>query len=384
MSVTWQEPDYTGGGLVNLMASLMRGLGLEARHPPTPHLPPERVAASPRVVLLVIDGLGDTFLRAHLNAGPLIEGRHGPLTSVFPSTTASAVTTFFTGQAPGEHGITGWTMLLPRWGTVASILPGRSRFGTSLYDEGGLAPEQVFDHTPITARLAEPSAVLTPADIANSPYNQVMTRGAYVVPYRDLEDLAQWVPRVFSEIGPRYTYIYWPLLDHLGHSYGMESDQAVRHLQELNEWLARVLETAGPDTLWVVTGDHGQVDQEERLLLQDFPELARRALLPLAGEPRCAYVYLRGDPQEHRLLLAEALGDRAVVRSGEEAIARGWFGPPPYHPELERRIGDFLVLPAGDRIVQDVLPTDGPFVPRGVHGGLSAAEMLVPLSVLGT
>jgi hypothetical protein len=51
------------------------------------------------------------------------------MTSVFPSTTASAITAFMTGLAPAQHGLTGWHMHLDEIDQTLAILPLTPRDG---------------------------------------------------------------------------------------------------------------------------------------------------------------------------------------------------------------------------------------------------------------
>ena len=91
------RPDYSGAGLVNLIASLSQARGGPARHPPLEQLPPAELSAARNLVLLIVDGLGDLYLSRRGAGGELERRRRGAITSVFPSTTASAITTSYTG-----------------------------------------------------------------------------------------------------------------------------------------------------------------------------------------------------------------------------------------------------------------------------------------------
>jgi predicted AlkP superfamily pyrophosphatase or phosphodiesterase len=75
------------------------------QHPALHLLPPEQVRAARRVVLIVVDGLGDDYLLAHGRDTAFAAHRVGRINSVFPSTTATAITTFLTGHSPREHGL---------------------------------------------------------------------------------------------------------------------------------------------------------------------------------------------------------------------------------------------------------------------------------------
>src|SRR5690242_10315189 len=121
--------DYAGGSIVNLMSTISSSFG--ARDGPYAALRDPAIGAClrdrGRVVLIVIDGLGADRLARHYNGSTLHRHLHGTLTSVFPSTTATAITTFLTGLAPAQHGLTGWHMYFPDVATVGSVLPLRTR-----------------------------------------------------------------------------------------------------------------------------------------------------------------------------------------------------------------------------------------------------------------
>src|SRR5215213_6483005 len=100
--------DYDGGGLVNLMASIVAGRGGAPRHPLLAALPIEDISNARNVLLLIVDGLGDGYLQRRGAGGELARRRRAAITSVFPPTTAAAITTSYTGCTPLEHGLTGW------------------------------------------------------------------------------------------------------------------------------------------------------------------------------------------------------------------------------------------------------------------------------------
>src|SRR5512135_1734595 len=104
-------PDYAGGSILNLMRSVAEACGATGLpYEPARQLDPAELADAANIVLLVIDGLGLDYLLRNGKDGALRGHLRGSLTSVFPSTTASAITTFLTGLAPQQHGLTGWHM----------------------------------------------------------------------------------------------------------------------------------------------------------------------------------------------------------------------------------------------------------------------------------
>jgi hypothetical protein len=135
----------------------------------------------------------------------------------------------------------------------------------------------------------------------------------------------------------------------------------------------------------MVTADHGQVDTvcEDRIDLADHPGLAGCLALPLCGEPRAAFCYLRPERVAHFLgYCQETLGERFDVRPSRELLDAGLFGPGDAHPRLAERIGDYCLLGRGNSVIREWLPFDERHVQVGVHGGLSEAELRVPLCLL--
>ncbi|HZA28524.1 MAG TPA: hypothetical protein VE735_02825, partial [Gammaproteobacteria bacterium] len=66
----------------------------------------------------------------------------------------------------------------------------------------------------------------------------------------------------------------------------------------------------------------------------------------------------------------------------EELIKGGYFGLGPPHPRLQERIGDYTLIMKDGYVIKDWLPGEERYRHIGVHGGMSAAEMYVPLIVV--
>ena len=379
-------PDYHGGSLANLMASLRAALGRpSADYPPLRGLPPEEIADARNVVLLVADGLGLDLLR-RIGAGSAWERhRRGAMTSVFPSTTASAITTFMTGEAPQQHALTGWFTYLAEAGSVLAVLPFRARFGGASLSAAGIAPRDLFGLTPLFDTLAVPSVVVAPAWIAGTDFNTAHSGSARRIGYKGLAQLFASVASVAEAPGRKYIYAYLPDIDALAHEHGTGSDKVAARFQELDRLFGNFLETLrGSDTLVIATADHGLIDTapERMVKLSDHPELERTLVLPLCGEPRAAYCYVHPDRgAAFERYVGDKLGHCAELHRSEELLQRGFFGLGEPHPRLARRIGHYTLLMKDNWVIKDQVAGEKPFQHIGVHGGVSAEEMTVPLVV---
>jgi Type I phosphodiesterase / nucleotide pyrophosphatase len=377
------RPDYAGGGFANLVASIVEACGGAPRHAPLRALPARELAAARNLLLLIVDGLGDNYLRSAGTGGALHARRRGPLTSVFPSTTAAAITTSYTGWTPLEHGLTGWFTLFGEAGCVGSPLPFERRGDKTPL---GVAPARLYRAGPLFDGLARRSIVVSYRPIIDSTYNLHHCGRAERRAYDRLEGLVEeTVAAVKSGPQAKFVYAYWPEFDALSHRHGNGSAEALAQFRSIDaafgELMARL---AGTDTLVVATADHGFVDSvgADALDFADAPGLQELLRYPLCGESRIAFCHVQeGRAPEFLARAQEWLGERAPVCASRKLAGEGWFGGGEAHPRFAERIGDVALLMHGRATVKDWTPGESRHRHIGHHGGASEDEMLIPLIV---
>jgi len=382
-----QLPDYEGAGIVNLLSSLMTGLGGEPNgYVPLDGLSPAEVGAYRNVVLIVVDGLGYEFLIRRDHGSFLRRHLRGRMTSVFPSTTATAITSFLTGLAPQQHGLTGWHMYFKELGTVLAVLPGVPRYGGIPLGKCGIEVEKFFGHGPIFDRIPLPCHIVSPRRIAHSDFNLAHQGKADLRAFDTLDEFFGVVAKTIRKDGHRkFIYGYWPELDHIGHENGAGSAEVEQHLAELDAAFTALFESiAGTDTLLIVAADHGQIDSEAARIIElnDHPELNECLILPLCGERRAAYCYVKpGEAQRFERYVQDNLIAYLDLHRSRDLLASGWFGLGASHPRLADRIGDYALILKENYVIKDWLPGERPYRQIGVHGGTTPEEMIVPLIV---
>jgi hypothetical protein len=387
---TLTKPDYGGGSIVNLMRSIGDSCGVSSSHntyPPVPGLG-ETLDRAQRIVLLVIDGFGLELLYA-IGGNTIFEtALRGQLTSVYPPTTASAITTFMSGQAPQQHGLTGWFMHFRHLGAVTAVLPFVPRFGSRSLVDSGVDIAEIIDCASFFDALDDESVVLLPESICDSEFSQLLGGRARRQPYASLDNFSdQLEDCCTSSDETKFVYAYWSDFDRLCHIHGPSSDVVAGHLDELNRALTRVFEACkASGTVLIATADHGFIDSgpNERVDLVQHPKLADMLSLPLCGEPRSAYCYVRSKcVNAFENYIENEFHDYAKPVPSSELIRQGWYGIGSPHPELEARIGDYTLQMKENYTISDCVAGERRHRMEGVHGGTSASEMFVPLMIAG-
>lgn len=374
------RPDYSGGSLVNLIASIVAARGGAPLHPALANFPASEPGAARNIVLLIVDGLGDNYLVRRGAGSELARRRCGSLTSVFPSTTASAITTSYTGRTPLEHGLTGWFTYFGEAGCVSAVLPFRSRGDYLPLARRGVTPEQIYISTSVFEQLPVQSVVVTCKDIIDSEYNVRHCRGAQRISYETAGELIAAIEAAVKSADTRkFVYAYWPVYDMVSHRYGAESAEAFEQFSKIDaafgELVARL---AGTESLIIATADHGFIDVAPEESLELPSSLARQLRFPLCGERRVAYCHVH-DPCLFIRQAKEWLGECADVLPSRALVDQGWFGPGTPHPRFAERIGDVALVMRGRYAVKDWTPGESRHLHIGNHGGTSEDEMLIPL-----
>jgi hypothetical protein len=356
-------PNFGGPCVTGIIPALFGPGGTNA----LPAWFPVPVAGAAQVVLLVLDGLGWEQLQARRMVAPVLAGLSGgPVTTVAPSTTATALTSITTGLPPGEHGVVGYRV--DERGEVLNIL----RWSTPRGDARTRIEPGRFQSVP--PFFGTHSPVVTKAEFHGSGFTGAHLAGTRLVPWRVTSTLVVEVRRLLAA-GEPFVYAYYDGVDKVAHEYGLEGhfDAEVAAADRLVTDLLEVL-PAGAALL--VTADHGQVHVGDRTLPPAPEVLARVA--SQSGEGRFRWLHARPGAAGDLLATAGELhGDVAWVVSRDEVVDGGWFGPTVGRDAL-RRLGDVALVPFAPVSFED--PADsGPFNLIGRHGSLTSAEMLVPL-----
>jgi hypothetical protein len=339
----------------------------------------ERVGPTPRVLVVLVDGLGARLLPLLASRAPfladVLAGAAGDLAELqctFPSTTPTSLVSLGTGAQPGEHGVVGFTVNVPGTDRVLTHIVWRDD-----------PPPRTWQPLPtwferIAAAGARATVVL-PRMFAGSGLTDSAYRGARFCGVRSRDDYAQ---RLLAELraGPGLVYGYTAVLDTAAHVHGVGTPEWLDAATQVDELLRRLVENLPADAVLLVTADHGglNVGPGDRVDLAADPRLTAGVRV-VAGEPRVRYLHTR--PGAATDVLGNwqgVLGDAATVLARDDAVARGLFGS--VRPEHRERIGDVVVI-CGAPIAVLATGYEPPEVGRlvGFHGALTDAETAIPL-----
>ncbi len=356
-------PDYSGPCISNIVPALLEPGDR------TPEWMPAAAVEADQVVLLVLDGLGwEQFGTRHSLAPTLAAMDGGPISSVVPSTTATALTSIATGMTPGEHGVVGYRLAVN--GEVLNVLRWSTQSGDARkrIDPDHFQPQSAFcGHRP---------AIVTKAEFLKSGFSGAHLSDVRFNGYRVTSTLVTELARQLRN-GEPFVYAYYDGIDKVAHEYGLNEFYDAE-LAAADRLVADILSLLPPGAVLVVTADHGQVDVGHNLI-ELHPEVSAQVSFQ-SGEGRFRWLHARpGRTAALHDAAAAHHADHAWVRTRDETIDDGWWGPK-VTDAARSRLGD-VALVARDAVSFVDAADSGPYELIGRHGSLTAAEMWVPLLV---
>ena len=374
-------PDYGGACLSALVPGLLSAVAGGRPDPavgPPPEWLPTPIRHARQIVLLVIDGLGWEQLRARPAIAPTLTGAAGidrPITSVVPTTTASALTSITTGRPPAHHGLLGYRLAAEN-DEIMNVL--RWTVGTDQSrDARQLVHAQEYQPYPPFPGSSHPVPVVSRDEFAGTGFTAAHLGASPIHGYKVASSLLVEVHRLVAA-GEPFVYAYYDGIDKIAHERGL-GEHYEAELRNVDRMVADLAGDLPSGAVAVVTADHGQIDVGPNVELLGADIMA--GVHFLSGEGRFRWLHARPGAAEDLLAAtSERYGRSTWVMTRTQLIDEGWFGGP-LRPGVVSRLGDVALLPREPIAFLDPADT-GESRLMARHGSVTADEMHVPLLAL--
>jgi len=363
------------------------------------------------VVNVLIDSWGVGTLSSPHTLSTLFRNLHGFLiSSVFPTITSSAVTSWHMGVPPKDHGILGHKILFEEVGSVVDTLKMQivsGRGGRDSLVRIGIPPEIWTWNPPLYNEMEDSDVLhveLLSRGFAGTGVSHLVhpkNKTTIIIGCNDLVDIFATARELLLRAHQKHKLlinIYLGELDWLAHKFHPQSSESGVCLENISnalKWF--VFSTPDAilnDTAVTFSADHGQVDcaQEPPVLFsqahQDY--MIRELLRTVPGRSgRMMHLYARPGKEDHLITyVKEIVGTRGVVISIDQA--KSLLNVNDVSKSIRSRLGDVLVLlnPGTQfqfEYAQEDMEPPTPIDPslldfpmKGSHGALSFQELAVP------
>ena len=316
------------------------------------------------------------------------------ITSVFPSTTSTATVTYHTNMQPIDHRVLGYTSYIPEAGIVCNMISMSplGRNDVCILDNGYTLPWIKKNGTIYTKLRANDvqSFLYLPNAIKDSGITRITADGANISPYFSVSQMLTSLKRNLSTAkGKTFHLCYIPTIDTISHKIGPYSEETALDMEGIFMLLEKQFLGSGNlphNTLISMSADHGHtvLDKRQKIDLSADRELKSYFSAPVVGDPRASFIRIKDGYLDSAMRhLSKTYGENFIPVLGKDLLKEGFFGTPRETGDDPSFPSDIILIPRGYTSIVDSslrITDPGNSIDRmvGMHGGLSAEEMLVP------
>lgn len=351
---------------------------------------------SQKRVLIVLDALGSDLLNRVLEKNAGLKTAVGKMEikttkTIFPSLTPVVLTSFDSGMTVSEHAVVGDSMPVKEFNTIVNTMAyAPASDPSSKLDETKMS--YVFQEPKLINDLAKnnKTVVLIPENLKRSAYCSATFSKQTIIPYIYFEDMIAKVGKIMKEGSYEFIYAYVEAIDKLLHAYSPDSYEAEILVQSLISLISNNIFPIAKETGYkaLITSDHGHMTlkSEDIIAVESNDKISEFLTMPPWGSYRYYFLdVIEGKEDKFEQFFEATYGKKALLFKSDDLIKSGIFGGTNVKKGFEYRFGNYTMIGIGRNFFYYLYPgkkkwwANSSYSQSGVHGGMSEAEMYVPV-----
>ena len=362
-------PNYSES-IVNISNSFLKYFGIKPYHDTLPKLDKLLEKNYKNVVFIIFDGMGSFLMENHLPEDSIFRrNKIMNLTSVFPCTTATAITSMNSALMPIEHGWLAWQCYFKEYNRFIELFKNKDFYTSETVSETNVA-ETMLRYKSVVEIIQENNS-----DIKTKLIYPSFKKGGLDT----VEEMFESMARTCKEGGKKFISIYWDSPDHIIHETGCFSEKTHHFINKINKYLEETSKVL-KNTLIVITADHGLIDIDEYIELSKVPEINDCLIMPPSMEGRVSSFVVKYEKREQFKEAFNKLYGKDFKLFKKEEYIKQFLGEGKKHYKVDDFVGDFVSIAITQKSFKYTTENTKPSSPNvALHAGLTAQEMTVPL-----
>lgn len=334
------------------------------------------------IIFLVLDGLGEHILNNISKDGFLKNNQIDCVTSVYPSTTTAALTTYYSGKSPYETGWIAWSQYFKEYGRAIDMLSHKESYMREPLKNPNLDVfKDVVHYESIYERIEEASPNVKAYEIQP---DYAERRAKRSIRANNIDELIMNIEDLCQKQDNNFIFAYSDNPDGLLHKYGTDSEEVKTFVKEAEEKIQKMCNNFDDDTILIISADHGHKNIEKSYTLLDYPEIQECLIMPASLESRVLTFWVKEDMKEIFVKRFNKIFEKEFwLMTKEEFLDKYHFlGYGDKHYKIDDFIGNFVALSVvGSMIRLETFLIEGKPIKKSTHCGLSKEEMEVPVII---
>ena len=374
-------PNYDHS-ILNTITSILKYYNVETKHKSLERLDEKLKKKYRNVVFLILDGMGEHILKDISPNGYFIDNKIDCVTSVYPSTTTAALTTYYSGKPPYETGWIAWSQYFKEYGRAVDMLKHRESYkGDNFKDARIDVFKTIVNYETVFEKIEKASPNIKAYEIMPTYADKKSKRS---IRADNIDEICENIECLCKNPEEKFIMAYSDNPDGLLHKYGTKSEEAKKFIKETEIKIKNLYKNLGEDTILIISADHGHKDIEKAYMVLDYPELLECLIMPASLESRSLTFWVKENMRkEFEERFNNIFKEDFILMKREEFFEKHYLGYGEKHPKIDDFIGNYVALSISSSIIvlETYLATGKP-VKKSTHCGLTKEEMEVPVIVI--
>lgn len=358
--------------ILNLSATLAAFLGDQNKLPKLPILQKELNKQPKQIAFIIFDGLGVYNINELTTNNNLFQTSiKQVLTSMTPPTTTNATTTLIDAKYPAQHLWLAWALWFEHEKRVIELFLNKDHYSAE-------PTQKVYAQNPYgmyfkRANTTREIHTIFPAYCAYEPCANNRTAN-------NATELFAALNQTLATQNQKFVYCYCPNPDNIMHDTGVHSTQT-KQMFDIIQSGVQALKSSHPDTLFIITADHGHIDLAGHINIYEDTVLMDMLARPVSMEQRHAsFLIKQGMHAQFEQHFKANYEKDFELHLAADLIEKGVYGISEDTGKLQQYLGDYVAIGTSTNKAFSFAPSHPRF--KGHHAGGTREEMEVPLILI--
>lgn len=339
-------PDYDNS-ILNLIISILRKYNVETNYNGLEKIDKLLTKQYKNIVLVILDGMGENILKNISPRGLFYKNKIGNITSVYPSTTTAAMTTYYSGKPPIETGWIAWSQYFKEYGRNIDIFPEKDSYTGEKVKVKNLKISDIIGYKTIYEQIGEINKNIKTYEIMPE---YCAKKAKITMTANTIEDMCESIVTLCKNNENKFVMVYNDNPDGIIHKYGCYSQETKDFIFRTEKDFENMLESLnGTNTLLIISADHGHQDINEDIDILELEEIQECLIMPPTLESRMVGFFVKADKKaKFETKFKEIFKDKFILYSREELLESNLLGYGKKHKKIDDFIGDYVAIAISD------------------------------------
>ena len=374
-------PDYEHS-ILNLINTILEYYTVKNDYKSLPKLKNKLNKKYKNIVFIILDGMGAHILKNISSNGYFMNHKIDTITSVCPSTTTAAITTYYSGKPPIETGWIAMSQYFKEYGRALEMLRRTDSYTGEKYNKPKIDVFDLIKYTTIYEQIENASPNVKAYEI-NPTYCDA--RSKRNINADNIDIMCDSIEAICKNKDNNFILAYSDKPDTLLHKYGCNSNEVKEFILNCEEKIQNLCNRLNKkDTLVIISADHGHKDIEKVYDITELCDIQDCLIMPPSLESRAVTFWVKeGKRKTFEKIFKDKFKDEFLLFTKEDFLSKKLLGTGIQHKKVDDFIGNYIAISIGSSIIK--LGTNiskEKANKKSTHCGFTREEMEVPLIVI--